>query len=68
MHHLKKVIALLKEELKKVEKEVINEEGEIPNDTDAGTLDGLALAIGIAEDYDNQVENIILKTELSTVN
>ena len=56
MTPLKKVIALLKAELKKVENEVIDEGGEISNDTDAGTLDGLALAISIAEDYDSQTD------------
>ena len=55
MHHLKKVIALLKQELKKTEKEVVDEDGEIHSETDVGVLEGLNTAISIAEDYAEQL-------------
>ncbi len=63
MNHLKKVIALLKAELKKVEKEVLDEDGEFSSEVDVGIIEGLGLAISIAEDYDNQTD-----PELSTSN
>lgn len=56
MSPLKKVIALLKAEVKKIETEVLDEDGEFSSEVDVGILEGIAIAISIAEDYDSQTD------------
>ena len=51
MNHPKKILALLKAELKKVEEELYDEEGEVHSEEDAGVTEGMETAISIVEDY-----------------
>lgn len=60
MNHIKKLLAILKQELKKVEEEVVDEDGQVSSTDEIAFLEGFAVAISLVENYEEQ--------ELSTDN